>query len=249
MEQRDIARNEHTQNIRAGLPVLKTQYGLSIDEYDYLDIAVDALRDIKHFGTTEYVSYITVGKDGKVNLPCNIDIIDAVTTEHMGKKSFGTRVEYEVDGIIGTDTYYSFMEIIDNLGYIWSPGLGGFSGKGYISYQLEGKTMTVDSELVGKKIAVAYTGIIVDQEGFPLITRKQANAIAAICGRVIMVKGANKGEKGAASMIEYYTGLAGRLKQAASIPEDISDNEMDEILNAQTTFNRKSYNRPTRYSR
>jgi hypothetical protein len=249
MEQRDTARNEHTQNIRSGLPILKTQYGLNIDEYDYLDIAVDALRDIKHFGTTEYVSYVTVGKDGKVNLPCNIDCIDAVTTEHMGKKAYSTRVEFEVDGIIGTDSYYSFMEIIDNLGYIWSPGLGGFRGKGYISYQLDGKTMTVDTELAGQKIAIAYTGIIVDAEGFPTITRKQANAIAAICARIIMVKGANLGQKGAASMIEYYTGLSGRLKQAASIPEDITDNEMDEALNAQTTFNRKSYNRPTRYSR
>jgi len=249
MEQREIARNEHTQNIRSGLPVLKTQYDLTIDEYDYLDISIDALRDIRHFGTTEYISYITVGKEGKVNLPCNIDIIDAVTTEHMGRKSFNTRKEYDIDGIIGTDTYHSFMEIRDNLGYQWRPGLGGHIGKGYISYRLEGKIMVVDPNLVGQKIAIAYTGIIVDQEGFPLITRKQANAIAAMCCRVLMIKGANKGDKAAASMIEYYTGLAGRLKQAASIPEDITDNEMDEVLNSQTTFNKKSYNRPTRYNR
>jgi hypothetical protein len=35
-----------------------------MDEYDYIDIAVDTLRNIKHFGATEYVSYI-VDPSGK----------------------------------------------------------------------------------------------------------------------------------------------------------------------------------------
>jgi hypothetical protein len=48
-------------------------------------------------------------------------------------------------------------------------------------------------------------------------------------------------------MVEYYTGVAARLT-AASIPEDLTDNELDE-LNAKTSFNKKSYNRPTKYSR
>jgi hypothetical protein len=50
MEQRDVAKNEHTMNIRAGLAVLKTMYSMHMDEYDYIDIAVDTLRNIKHFG-------------------------------------------------------------------------------------------------------------------------------------------------------------------------------------------------------
>jgi hypothetical protein len=33
-------------------------------------------------------------------------------------------------------------------------------------------------------------------------------------------------------MVEYYTGVAARLTQAASIPEDLTDNELDEVLNA-----------------
>jgi len=249
MEQREIARNEHTQNIRAGISVLKTMYGLSIDEYDYLDIAVDSLRDIRNFGTTEHVAYITVREDGKIPLPCNLDIIDALTTEHMGRKAYNTRKEYDVDGMVGTDTYYTCWGIMDNLGHTWQPGLGGFKGKGYISYRLEGRFLIVDKHHAGTRVALAYTGIIVDLEGFPVITRKQANALAAIAAKTLMIKGANKGEKGAASMIEFYTGLAGRLKQAASIPEDITDNEVDELFNAQTTFNRKTYNRPTKYNK
>jgi hypothetical protein len=54
-------------------------------EYDYIDIAVDTLRNI-HFGATEYVSYITVDPSGKAHLPCNIDTIDAVTTRKWAEK-------------------------------------------------------------------------------------------------------------------------------------------------------------------
>jgi hypothetical protein len=47
---------------------------------------------------------------------------------------------------------------------------------------------------------------------------------------VLAVRGANRGDKGLSAMVEYYTGVA-RLTQAASIPEDLTDNE-DEVLNA-----------------
>lgn len=250
MEQREIARNEHTMNIRAGLATLKTMYGMHIDELDYIDIAVDTLRNIKHFGVTEYIMYPAVNSEGNILLPCNVNTIDAVTTEHMAKKVFSTRVVMSMENVDNTDTYYK-MERIKNalIGREWRPGLGGFLGSGYISYQLNGKYLNISNLYAGKKVGVAYTGITSDLEGYPLITRKQANAIAAVCARVICVRGANKGDKALASMVEFYTGTSGRLVQAASIPEDFTDNELDEVLNCMTSFNRKSYKRPTKYSR
>lgn len=251
MQQREVAVNEHTMNIRAGITVLKTMYGMHIDEYDYLDIAVDSLRNIKHFGITPYIAYITVDRYGKALLPCNMHSIDAVTTEQMGRKAFDTRVVVEMDDMINTDTYYFVDNVMRGLGWSWgtASGLAGVSGKGYISYMLEGKSISVGKEYSGARIAVAFTGMAIDLEGYPFITRKQSNALAAVCARVLAVKGANRGDKGLASMVEYYTGLSGRLVQAASIPEDITDNELDEVLNCKTTFNRKSVNRPTKYGR
>lgn len=250
MGQRDVARNEHVMDIRAGIPVLKNMYGMHIDENDYLDIAVDTLRNVKHFGTTEYIMYAAVNKTGKVLLPCNINTIDAVTDEHMGRKVFNDREECNMDGVENTDTYYKMERIKNELvGKEWKPGLGGFRGEGYISYTLDGRYITVSNQWENKKVAVAFTGISSDLEGFPLITRKQANAIASVCARVLCVRGANRGDKALASMIEYYTGNSGRLVQAASIPEDITDNELDELLDAKVTFNKKSYRRPTKYSR
>jgi hypothetical protein len=73
-------------NIRAGLAVLKTMYSMHMDEYDYIDIAVDTLRNIKHL-ELQNMCYITVDPSGKAHLPCNIDTIDAVTTQEMGRKA------------------------------------------------------------------------------------------------------------------------------------------------------------------
>jgi hypothetical protein len=54
---------------------------------------------------------------------------------------------------------------------------------------------------------------------------------------VLAVRGANRGDKGLSAMVEYYTGVAS-VTQAAS-PEDLTDNELDEVLNAKTSFNKK----------
>jgi hypothetical protein len=64
---------------------------------------------------------------------------------------------------------------------------------------------------------------------------------------VLAVRGANRGDKGPA-MVEYYTGVAARLTQAASIPEDLTDNELDEVLNAKTSFKKRVITDP-KYSR
>jgi hypothetical protein len=61
--------------------------------------------------------------------------------------------------------------------------------------------------------------------------------LAAVTARVLAVRGANRGDKGLSAMVEYYTLLAST--QAASIPEDLTDNELDEVLNAKTSFNKR----------
>lgn len=251
---RDEAFNEHVQNIRAGLPVMKSIYGLTTDEYDYIDTAIDALRDIKHFGITEYVAYSPVNADGYAPLPCNATIIDAVTTAKMGKKVFKDRLVSEIQLTADNDTYYLQQEVMNNLGYgagfLARPGLVDMFGDGYISYYLTNdKKIKVDKAYAKETIAIAYKGISVDAEGYPLITRKQANALAAIVAKNILTKRAFRGEKAAISMLELAMANSARLRQAASIPERITDNEIDQLLDAQTTFNRKSYGRPTKYNR
>jgi hypothetical protein len=64
-----------------------------------------------------------------------------VTTQEY-RKAYATRVDFEMDGILNTDTYYTMEGIMTSLGRGGRPGLAA-AGKGYISYQLEGKHISV----------------------------------------------------------------------------------------------------------
>lgn len=278
-KERDSAKNEHTQNIRAGLSVLKTMYGLHYNQFDYLDLAVDALRDIRHFGTTEYIAMSYANEKGEIFLPCSADIIDAVVTERMSRKIFDQRVPAELP-TERDDVFFFSQTMVKDLGYEgyyrerrrpgidipqqsefthspryksndgMHPGLAVKGETGYIPYVLGNDgVITVDKRYWEHPIGIAYTGLSVDKEGYPMITRKQANALAAISAKTVAIIAANKGDKNMASMLEFYSTTAARLKQAASIPEDITDNEIDSVLDAMSTFNRKSVNRPIKYSR
>jgi hypothetical protein len=46
----------------------------------------------------------------------------------MGRKAYATRVDFEMDGILNTDTYYTMEGIMTSLGR-GGPGLAGAAGK------------------------------------------------------------------------------------------------------------------------
>lgn len=243
---RDVAKIEHTENIRAGLPVMKKLYGLTMDEYDYLDTALDALRDIKHFAILPMVSYIKVDSEGYAALPCNMGTIDSVGVSSFIQSSFKDRIVVDSPDI-DTDGYQMASAIRSALSW---PVKMQRSIDSVISYIIEDERIFItDRTFRDTEIGIAYSGYVVDDEGYPKITRKQANAIAVINAKNILMAAALRGDKAKAAMLQMVTQEAHRLKQAASIPEDITDNEIDEIMNAQTTFNRKAYRRPNRYSR
>lgn len=286
--QRNVSANEHTLNIKAGIPTLKTRYGLVIDEFDYLDIAVDLLRDMNTFGTTDYLAFLDIDKVGNALLPCNLHCIDALVTRKMGLKNFNTRQQYDTHRMSNTDSYFTATAIMQSVmpsidpvtdrhpgiahpsqvqdhgrlghgqtteGYAYktpngSRFLENEERYGYITYNLvDGKKISVDSKFADTTLALAYTGISVDPEGFPLITRRQSNAIAASAAKYILTAKAYKGDQGAANSLSFATQESGRLFQAACLPENITDNEWDTLFDAKTSFNRKSHKRPSKYSR
>ena len=243
---RDSPKLEHTQNIRAGMAVLNTLYGLSMDEYDYLDLAVDMLRDIKNFGIRPYKTFVTVDENGYLDIPCNMNIVEGVVTAHQGEIEYNDREVIKPrsrnnDGYYTANTVRNLLEWpVRTLNII----------DGQLSYKLEeDRILIYDDFYRRKEVCIAFTGFSTDDEGYPMITRKQANALAAGAAKSIIMKAAMNGDQKKAQMLEFIMKEAGRLKQAASIPEDISDVQLDELLDAQNTFNRKSYKRPNKYSR
>jgi len=248
-EQRNIARNEHTLNILTGLAKMEALYSLTIDEMDYIEIALDVLRDINNYGVTSYLTFVELDEKGVGTLPCNVDSIEAVVEPGIGEREYGERVRYDVKGgSHANDDFYREREIFYRLGRFGARldlnhrGILDTTFKGYIPYTL-GKENTITVQGRKGRIAVAYVGISVDDQGYPLITRKQSKALAAQAAKAMIYKGSFGGNKISISMLEFITQEAGRLLQAAAIPEQITDNELDEILDAKVSFGRKRYHR------
>jgi hypothetical protein len=65
-----------------------------------------------------------------------------VTTQEMGRKAYATRVDFEMDGILNTDTYYTMEGIMTSLGRGGRPDLQVLQAKD-TSHQLEGKHISV----------------------------------------------------------------------------------------------------------
>ena len=164
---------------------------------------------------------------------------------------FKDRKKYEVNNGYNTDAYKLALNISREFG--WDKERFGLTGiynrDGYLTYYLSKDEIDVGKENKNKSIVVAFTGIAVDEEGYPLISRKQANALAAVAGKYTLLKSGLSGKQKGIQLLEFLITESARLVQAASVPEYITDNELDALLDAKTTFNRKTYRRPTKYSR
>jgi hypothetical protein len=84
----------------------------------------------------------------------------------MGRKAYATRVDFEMDGILNTDTYYTHGRYNDPLGRGGRPDLQ-LQAKD-TSHQLEGKHISVGKQYAGHKIAWLYRDYHGFRRGFQL---------------------------------------------------------------------------------
>lgn len=166
-----------------------------------------------------------------VDLPCNVDIIESVTADYedyqktSNQHLAGHTQSGWIEGYIETRKY--------NTNHLYP------SGK-FIKYRREGNRLKLADKF--NKVIILYKGYIADEEGLPFLNSKELDAVAAFCAYSNMYKVALM-TKDAASMQ-----LAQLLEQKwksfctqARVPEYINQNEMDEILNVQTTWDRKRF--------
>jgi len=110
-----------------------------------------------------------------------------------------------------------------------------------VKYERVGDTLYFDKNY--GSILILYKGEVLDDEGLPEITNKEAEAIATYCAYV------DKYKEGLITNNGNIIQLADTLKQQwlfkcdqARVPENLSQNELDQVLDAKTSWNRKVYN-------
>lgn len=220
-------------NFRYAITLAQTLYDVEGDTEDLEEIGLVAYNFIGNKNTHLNKVILNVNcQDGSIQLPCDVDIIEAVT--YCGSEDWNytsNTKEYGDTSSLYTENYIESKKAFLDPHYI--------SGR-FVKYRRVGDKLYVNKGL--GKIVLLYHTEILDKDGLPEINDKEAIAIANYIAYVVKYKEAIKTNNQAVLM------MAQELKQqwlfhcdAARVSQYISQNEMDSILDAQTSWGRKTY--------
>ena len=210
-------------------------YGLEIDEDLFETYAMSAWKYIGNLHTRFYKTKIfpRPTNDGSFSarIPCNAQIIESITTNNE---------DYHRTDVIDNfiDVRNSIIEN-DSESYKYDTPAIYQSGR-LVNYQQEGEYLYFNEPY--SELNVLYKGILADEEGLPFLTFKEVEAIAAYCAYTHFYK------KAIATMDNNTLQMAQMFEQRwlkkctqARTPEHINQNEMNTILDAKTSWDRKIY--------
>ena len=220
-------------NFRYALTLAQTLYDVEGDSDTLIDIGLVAHNFIGNKFTQLHKELLDVNcEDGSIQLPCDVDMIEAVT--YCGMEDWNYTDNTKPNGDISslyTENYIESRKAFLDPHYI--------SGK-FVKYRKVGDKLYVNKGL--GKVQVLYHSLILDEDGLPAINDKEAIAIAEYIAYVTKYKEAIRTNN------QNVLRMAQELKQqwlfhcdAARVPEHVSQNEMDQILNALTAAGWKTH--------
>lgn len=215
------------------LSLCQTLYGTDMKEEDFEEIAVVAWNLIGNKRTKiyRYTTCMDDCSDLSIDLPCNCDILEAVTAswEDWGAV---TDTSTEIDRAF-TEQYIERQKTFKDPLYE--------SGK-LVKYERVGNTLYFDKPY--KKITILYKGLVLDDNGLPEITDKEALAIATYCAYITKYK------EGLTTNNSGIINLADTLKKQWNVQCDqartdqyLSQNDWNNILDAKTSWDRKVHSK------
>lgn len=216
------------------MSLLNTLYGLTPQEDDFEEIALTGWNKIgnKRVKLYRYETEISECDQG-VQLPCNCEILEAVTTNF---EDWAYSTNDTPNGAI----YTAFVEhYIENRKAFRNPL---YSKGKFIQYERVGDMLYFDRP--HGKINILYKGILADDDGLPQLTDREAEALATYCAYIL------KFREGLATNNQGLIQVSEMLRQKWLLQADqarndyyMSQNEWDQVLNAKTDWNRKQFHR------
>ncbi len=222
------------QDFHYAISLAQTLYDIEFNDIEQAEeIGLIAYNHIGNHHTHLYRTTETVDcKTGSVELPCNLLMIESVTEpcyEDWESSSniyeYGNTASAAIEGSIESekterDPLYQ-------------------SGR-FVKYRQEGNRIFVGNSY--KRVSILYHGEILDDDGLPYLNNKEALAIAEYLGYITKYKEAIRtNSKTALQMANDLQRQWLHHCDAARVPEYISQNDMDAVLDAKTSWNRKKY--------
>lgn len=225
---------KNLSNFHYAMNLLNILYGITIQEDEFEEIALTGWNLIGNKRTRIYRYKAVVSDCEKgIKLPCNCDYIEAVTTNF---EDWNYSTNDTPNGNIRSAYIESYIEHRKE----YKDPLYA-SGK-FIKYERVNDTLYFDKPY--GEINILYKGELLDDEGLPEITDKEAVALATYCAYILKYK------EGLQTSNPTIIQLSETLRQKWLIQCDqarvdyyMSQNEWDQVLDAKNSWNRKQHNR------
>lgn len=217
------------------LAQLNEIYGLSLETDTFETYAMSAYNKI---GNKDYRLYRTrlhpqADVDGGwyVEKPCNMDSIEAITLDYESAQS-----THATDVNAGA----RFQDIEQNIERTKSHSSDFYISGKFVKYKEVADRIYFNSPY--PSVNLLYKGQYLDENGLPFINDKELDAIVAYCVYVEDMKKARLTKDTSTyqlAQLEYQ--LWQKACSNARTPIEISQNQMNEILDVMTSWDRHSY--------
>lgn len=221
-------------NFMYAFSLLNTLYGIEMDEDDFQEAAILAHQLIGNKNTRIYRYSTCVNAcDEGVELPCNVEMIEAVTT---GFEEWNHSTNDTPEGDFESAATEAYIEARKGFRHpLYQPGK-------FIKYWQSGNKLYFDRPY--GKVNILYRGEILDDDDLPEISTKEAMAIATYVAYTEKYKEAIATNN--PNLLQMATMLQQKwLLQCDQARADhyMSQNEWDQVLDAKTSWSRKQHNK------
>lgn len=224
--------------------LLKDLFDIDIHRDDYVERAYTIYKRIGNVATVLHSFEATIDSTLQVQIPCNAYGIDAVTTkEEFDSLSFEDNTLFAYDPTSGSVTENTLLR-----GFMTTtkPTFYGQSRQhasgSFVPYEIDGDCLNFDEKFEGVTVIILYKGLLVDQDNNPCLNSKEAEAIAYRMAFLDTQKKVFMQDPAASQLLAYIKPESEIKMQAAAIPERLSQNFFDRLLDIKTSHNRKVYN-------
>lgn len=211
-------------------------YGVDEELEDFEELGLIAFNKIGNKRMKLKADTLKVGEDGVVNIPCESSQLEAVTYPFEDALYNSPIYDYgDIDSIV-TEHYIESRKFLTNPLYI--------SGR-YVKYsQIEPHKIQLKERIPGEIVRILYKEEVLDKDGLPQITDNEALAIATYVAQVNFFKRGlatnNNGLLQASKELERKYAI---YVDQARIPDYLSQNDMNEVLDVKVSQDRKIYNK------
>ena len=217
-------------NIKTAYGLAESLYGVTPTESQFEDLALNAweLIGTKH---TRLHRYVGDTKDKVLKLPCNADLIESVHLPIVDAQISTPLTDFNHDAVYIEREITMDNKVSDPYYQV---------GK-YLRYDQGNGELFFDKDY--KRVMVVYHGVLLDDEsGLPLINEKEMRAIACYVAYASLYReGLIKRDSGLVQLANTIKADWLQLCNAARIPDHLSQNDMDAILDVKVRWDRKMY--------